>query len=81
LRRFTFKVKYEYLTQNQVRLAFQHFFGLEYPLDMRTLTPGDFALVKKQAAIPGRREPAEWAALLAQEQDAKGAAKRARIGF
>ncbi|MDR2800568.1 MAG: AAA family ATPase [Desulfovibrio sp.] len=81
LRRFTFKVKYEYLTPNQASLAFRHFFGLEYSLDMRALTPGDFAVVKKKAAILGMREPAELAGLLAQEQEARGVVKSAKIGF
>jgi SpoVK/Ycf46/Vps4 family AAA+-type ATPase len=81
LRRFTFKVKYEYLTAQQARLAFRHFFELDYPLNLRSLTPGDFAVVKKKAGILGMTEPSALATLLAQEQAARGRTKCAKIGF
>jgi len=80
LRRFTFKVKYDYLTLDQARLAFRHFFGLDYEIKLEALTPGDFTLAARKAAILGLSEPAELAELLAQEQEAKGV-KSAGIGF
>jgi SpoVK/Ycf46/Vps4 family AAA+-type ATPase len=80
LRRFTFKVKYDYLTLTQARLACQHFFGQDFEVKLEALTPGDFAVVARQAAIMGLDDPAELADLLAREQEAKGL-KSNVIGF
>lgn len=58
LRRFSFKVKYDFLTREQVCAAFKHFFGLSVNLadinSLDKLTPGDFALVKNKAEILGQ---------------------------
>ena len=58
LRRFSFKVKYDFLTNEQVREAFKHFFGLAVSnadiSGLDKLTPGDFALVKNKAEILGK---------------------------
>ncbi len=51
LRRFTFKVKLGYLTREQAEIAFDLFFGIKAPADIRylgRLTPGDYANVKKR---------------------------------
>jgi AAA+ superfamily predicted ATPase len=56
LRRFLVKLRFEWLTQAQARLAFRGFFGVAAPaaLDrLRTLTPADFALVRRRAAVRG----------------------------
>ena len=55
LRRFTFKVGYEYMTAEQSNLAFEHFFGMK-DIDLshlNSLTPGDFVVVKQKAQILG----------------------------
>jgi SpoVK/Ycf46/Vps4 family AAA+-type ATPase len=70
LRRFLVKVRFDWLTQAQVRLAFQRFFGLTPPpiLDrLRRVTPADFALVRRRAAMVGTSEPRELVRLLAAE--------------
>lgn len=58
LRRFSFKVKYDFLTCEQVREAFKHFFGIVVSTanisGLDKLTPGDFALVKNKAEILGK---------------------------
>lgn len=58
LRRFSFKVKYDFLTREQVCEAFKHFFGLTVSnadiSGLDKLTPGDFALVKNKADILGK---------------------------
>jgi len=54
LRRFTFKVGFNYLTQAQVRFAYKEFFGVNAPEMIGTLvnlTPGDFTVVRKKAEI------------------------------
>ena len=58
LRRFSFKVKYDFLTSEQVKEAFSYFFGLKITprqvAGLDKLTPGDFALVKNKADILGK---------------------------
>ena len=54
LRRFLVKVGFDWLTQAQARLAFRRFFGMAAPagLDgLLRLTPADFALVRRRAAV------------------------------
>jgi hypothetical protein len=80
LRRFTFKVKFDYLTIDQARLAFSHFFGQDFELKLEALTPGDFAVVARRAAIMGLTDPAELIEMLAREQEAKGI-KSTVMGF
>ena len=83
LRRFTFKVKYDYLTQPQVASAFKHFFGAppNVPLTgLSCLSPGDFAVVSKKSAIIGIDDHKELVRMLRQEQDAKGV-QRNPVGF
>lgn len=57
LRRFSFKVKYNFLTSQQVKEAFDYFFGIKIALaetaELDKLTPGDFTLVKNKAEILG----------------------------
>ena len=56
LRRFLVKVRFGWLTATQARLAFRNFFGMEPPPGLEvlaTLTPADFALVRRRVAIMG----------------------------
>jgi len=74
LRRFTFKVKYDYLTRKQTELAFAHFFGAppNVPLTrLSCLSPGDFAVVSKKSTICGIDDHNELVNMLRQEQDVK----------
>ncbi len=84
LRRFTFKVRFDYLTRAQLGFAFEHFFGLPAPGPVRALanlTPGDFATVRKKAAILGHeRDAPALARMLCAESTAKPGAA-APIGF
>lgn len=60
LRRFSFKVKYDFLTSGQVQKAFDYFFGLKVCANdinnLTKLTPGDFTLVKNKAEILGKTD-------------------------
>jgi AAA+ superfamily predicted ATPase len=70
LRRFLVKVRFDWLTQAQARLAFRRFFDLTAPagLDgLLTLTPADFALVRRRVAMVDAAEPRELVRLLAGE--------------
>ena len=57
LRRFTFKCHFDYLSQQQIALAFSEFFGLQVPAKnlpcLQGVTAGDFAVVRKKAGILG----------------------------
>lgn len=54
LRRFTFKVKLGYLTQEQASAMFQAYFNLTPPKELAALpvlTPGDFAVVRRAVEV------------------------------
>ena len=56
LRRFTFKLRFDYLRRDQARAAYRLFFGRGAPAaldELPCLTPADFALVAKKLAILG----------------------------
>ncbi|MBR1600107.1 MAG: ATP-binding protein [Alphaproteobacteria bacterium] len=62
LRRFVFKLHFDYLTPQQSRYAFEKIFGLMAPLElseMHNLTSGDFSVVKKKALILGCLDDAD----------------------
>ena len=84
LRRFDFKFMLDYMTAEQAKAAFRNYFELAPPADIETLdvlTPGDFALVRRKAAILGDlRDPTALVAMLRAECDAKPDRPR-RIGF
>ena len=75
LRRFVFKVALDYLSPGQIEAAFRIYFGLRAPADvtaLTALTPGDFAVVRRKAALLGRlEEPNALAAMLSAECAAK----------
>ncbi len=83
LRRFLIKLRLEWLTQAQARLAFRSFFAVDVPqgLDaLRTLTPADFALVKRRAVVTGRTT--QLVCCTSWRPSAKGAMARAhRLAF
>ena len=84
LRRFLVKLRFGWLTEAQARMAFRRFFGLAAPagLDgLRCLTPADFALVARRAALGGAAsDPAALLRLLAAESVGR-AGGRGPIGF
>ena len=49
LRRFTFKIGFSYMTEEQTKRAFKYFFNLESDFHIKGLCCGDFANVKKKA--------------------------------
>lgn len=86
LRRFTFKVKYDYLTEEQVRKSFSHFFGVDVNksdvAQLSCLAPGDFVVVKKKADILGCLDDrTELINMLKSEMDVKNEPPGSKIGF
>ena len=82
LRRFTFKIKYDYMTDEQISEAFKHFFGIELKENiMLKLSAGDFCVVKKKAEIMGiSQDRNKLIEMLRNEQECREPQQR-RIGF
>lgn len=84
LRRFAFKMQFNYLKPEQSKKLFKSFFGMKAPTEiekMPLLVPGDFANVKTQVDILGIEDPNEIMKMLQNEIDAKPEGKVRRIGF
>ena len=86
LRRFSFKVKYDFLSLDQVITAFKDFFGQtvikDEIADLICLSPGDFAVVKKQADMLDITDKYELISRLRQEQQVKNIRNnKIKIGF
>lgn len=68
LRRFTFKIKFDFLTPKQVNYGINHFFGIqEVDSNLKGLTAGDFATVKKKAEFLGISDVDEIILMLKEE--------------
>lgn len=84
LRRFTFKIGFDYLTRSQVAAAFTAFFKAAAPqttLALTNLTPADFAVPARKAEVLGfTKDISTLARLLEEEALAKEGVVR-RIGF
>ena len=82
LRRFTFKIKYEYMTDEQIIKAFKHFFGIELKENiMLKLSAGDFSVVKRKADIMGiSGDKDKLIEMLQNEQECREPQQR-KIGF
>ena len=83
LRRFVFKIGLGYLTAAQAALAFRCYFGLAAPASLAslgTLTPGDFAVVRRKAEVLGQLDPQALTDMLRAECDTKREGMRG-IGF
>ena len=72
LRRFTFKIKFDFMTTEQVNLAITHFFNIKSPnINIKGLTAGDFATVKKKIDFLGVSDINEIAKMLEEEVKVK----------
>ena len=75
LRRFTFKIKLGYLTQEQASAMFRAYFNLTPPKELAALsvlTPGDFAVVRRSVEVLGlQQETRTIVDLLRTECEAK----------
>ena len=83
LRRFLVKVRFGWLDPAQARQAFRAFFEADPPgaLDgLPTLTPADFALVRRRAAVLGGADASALVRLLAGECEGRVGA-RGVVGF
>lgn len=84
LRRFLVKLRFGWLAAAQARVAFRRFFELEAPagLDgLHCLTPADFALVQRRAALGGAAADSLALVRLLAAESADRAGGRGPIGF
>lgn len=84
LRRFTFKVLFNYMTKAQQKAAFEFFFAHAAPqslLSLGDLTPGDFTVVKKKAEVLGELEDSEKLVAYLREEVTSRQPQRKEIGF
>lgn len=92
LRRFALKIRFDYLRPEQRWQLFQEHIGKRAPLDgvrsraqlnkMNNLAPGDFACVRRQAALFNEKlTPEKWLARLEQECRVKPEQGGRAIGF
>ncbi len=84
LRRFVFKITLDYLAPDQAVSAFRGYFDLDPPAEvsqLATLTPGDFAVVRRKAEVLRcLDDPSLLAGMLHEECEAKPERRRP-IGF
>lgn len=82
MRRFDFKIKHDYLKEEQVKLALKHFFNidLKYNSHLTKITPGDFVSVKKQIRFLPKLSEKEILEKLEQECKNKKDYRK-KIGF
>lgn len=72
LRRFTFKIKFDFMTQKQVNSAIEHFFGIKNTnVNIKGLTAGDFSTVKKKIDFLGTQNIDEITEMLLEEVKVK----------
>ena len=83
LRRFTFKIRFDFLTQKQSNIAMDYFFGIKNSnLQLKGLTSGDFATVKKKVDFLGTTEIDEITKMLSEEVKVKKSSElKSTIGF
>ena len=83
LRRFTFKIRFDFLTQKQANIAMDYFFGIKNSnLQLKGLTSGDFATVKKKVDFLGTTDIDEITKMLSEEVKVKKSSElKNTIGF
>lgn len=83
LRRFTFKIKFDFMTNEQVNSAIEHFFGISNTnVNIKGLTAGDFATVKKKADFLNITDLKELTKMLEEEVKIKNCKElKNTVGF
>ena len=83
LRRFTFKVKYDYLTPRQSSAAFEYFFDIPNVdlSHLNSLAPGDFVVVRQKAEILGLLDNREELIKMLEAEQLNKAPVSRKIGF
>jgi SpoVK/Ycf46/Vps4 family AAA+-type ATPase len=84
MRRFTFKMKFNFLRSDQAVELFQAYFGVEAPKAILTneiLAPGDFANIKRKTDILGITDAEEIYKMILEECALKPDSPPRKLGF
>lgn len=84
LRRFTFDMKFDFLSPNQAKDLFEKYFGVDAPDDIKHVkgsTPGDYSKVLKKVRILGEKDPNKILTMIEDEISAKKYKPNNPIGF
>jgi SpoVK/Ycf46/Vps4 family AAA+-type ATPase len=84
LRRFTFKMKFDFMRPEQSAKLFEKYFKLPAPTRIErfdNLAPGDFSTVMKKVTILGVEDPNEILNLIEDELKVKPGYRKSGIGF
>ncbi|MCQ2913904.1 MAG: ATP-binding protein [Alphaproteobacteria bacterium] len=83
LRRFTFKVKYDFMSEAQKTKAFKYFFGFNKVdlTDLQNLSPADFELTYRKAEILGYLKNKDEIIKLLKAEEKEDENKKTKIGF
>ena len=84
LRRFLIKIRFDWMTSAQAHAAFRRFFACEPPTGLETLrclTPADFALTSRRAALEGAAGDAVALLRLLAAESAGRRGGRGPLGF
>lgn len=84
LRRFTFKMKFDFMKPEQARRLFKSYFGVEAPERINRneiITPGDYAAVRKKVEILGITDAEEIYKMIEEETNLKPQRPGNPLGF
>lgn len=83
LRRFTFKIKYNFLNKQQINLAFELFFNITdiAETNLVTATIGDFKVLEKKIDLLGDKLTADQLISLLQQEQQNKTQPKPQIGF
>jgi len=89
IRRFSFKVKYNFMNPKQIVKAFKHFFDMEVDendvQELNKVSPGDFKVIQKQSVFLDVQDKQQIIDMLLKEQESKdirsSGIARTKIGF
>lgn len=84
LRRFDFKLSFDYLSAERLGETFKTFFRMTAPTELEALTnltPGDFAIVKRRAEVLGKEDDAEVIVCMLKEESEFKPERINPIGF
>lgn len=81
LRRFTFKVKFDFMSEDETKEVLKKMFKIKEPQHIKGLTIGDCVTVQKKAKFLNITNPIELVGMLEEEVKVKQSANISRVGF
>ena len=81
LRRFTFKVKFDFMSEEKTNEVLKKMFKIKEPQHIKGLTIGDCVTVQKKAKFLNITNPIELVGMLEEEVKVKQSANIVKVGF